>query len=255
MKVYYRISDKGNPKEKIPQADKISCLKNACNEFGSGNIYVIADNCLPITIEAIRKMGLDYEETTLGNSESFRYMATKVICDNKGDDSVYLLEDDYFHLPGSRMILEEGLLIADYVTLYDHPDKYVLAKDNGNPMNFADLKKTRIQITKSSHWMDVTSTTMTFACKVRTLMEDLPVWLRYTVTRNPKDFRAFVELTQNRICEAFLFLLRNKKRLAFVIMKNFLTKKKMRRVVSAIPAQATHAERKYLAPIVNWDRL
>ena len=47
-------------------------------------------------------------------------------------EGVYFVEDDYLHHPRSYEILIEGLeLGADYITLYDHPDKYF---DGGNPL-------------------------------------------------------------------------------------------------------------------------
>ena len=43
---------------------------------------------------------------------------------------LFLLEDDFLHKPGSKKLLLEGLLNYNgYITLYDHPDKY-LNKEN-----------------------------------------------------------------------------------------------------------------------------
>ncbi|MFT7028911.1 MAG: hypothetical protein ACJA2C_000290 [Marinoscillum sp.] len=40
MKVLYRISDKGRPKEKLANANKESCLQNAITQFGLDRIIV-----------------------------------------------------------------------------------------------------------------------------------------------------------------------------------------------------------------------
>jgi hypothetical protein len=129
--IYYRISDKGNPKDKLPWADKYFCLLNALQKFGNENFYIIADNCSSKTIDFIKSQQVLIEETSLGNSASFLYMIDKIIKNHNPDDYVYLLEDDYIHLPNSKRILLEGLEIADYVSLYDHPDKYCLESSGG----------------------------------------------------------------------------------------------------------------------------
>ncbi len=256
MKVFYRISDKGNPKEKIPSADKFGCLQNAIREFGKDEIYVIADNCSSKTLDHLEEIGIRFEVTTLGNSGSFVYVARLIVNTVQEDELVYLLEDDYIHLPGASKLLQEGLTLADYVTLYDHPDKYIAFNEHGNPFNFNRLHPTRLMVTKNSHWATINSTTMTFACRVKTLKEDLPIWEKYTESRNPKDFHAFVELSQNGIIDAFSFLFLQKKKLFFkLIMKNRLCGKKMRKIISSIPARATHAEVKWLAPVIDWDSI
>jgi hypothetical protein len=93
-------------------------------------------------------------------------MVESIIRDRSEDDSVYLLEDDYIHKPGSSLALSEGLLLADYVTLYDHPDKYRLAAESGNRFNHQKLHPTILYASPTSHWRETNSTTMTFACRV-----------------------------------------------------------------------------------------
>lgn len=252
MFIYYRISDKGNPKEKLPYADKESCLKNAVAEFGAENIHVIADNCHNETLSFIHSLGLSCEETSLGNSSSFMYMIKKIIAVRNDCDFVYLLEDDYIHLSGSLNVLEEGLAIADYVTLYDHPDKYHLYDDNGNPFNNRQIHPTRIYVTQSSHWRETDSTTMTFACRVKTLKEDYHIWEKYTVARNPDDYHGFMNLTKNNFSDMFSMLKRKRKQDFLILFKNWVMHKKTRRLISAIPARATHAEVAFLSPVIDW---
>ncbi len=253
MTVYYRISDKGNPKAKLPQAGKKECLQNAIAEFGADSIFVIADNCEPATIAFIKSCALPYEETALGNSASFIYMAEKIATTHKPDDIVYLLEDDYIHLAGSRQLLEEGLGLADYATLYDHPDKYKLEKDGGTPLNHRAIHRSRLYVTKGSHWRETDSTTMTFACKAGTLKADLTVWKRWTQGRNPDDFHGFMRLTNKSLTDALSFFFRRRKREFFIILINIIRNTPVRTVVSAIPARATHAELAWLAPVVDWE--
>jgi len=255
LTVYYRISDKGNPKAKLPHAGKEACLDNAIAGFGAENIRVIADNCDASTVAFIRNKGLPVEETSLGNSASFIYMAERIAAECADDDIVYLLEDDYLHLPGSAAVLLEGLALADYVTVYDHPDRYKLEADGGTPLNHKRIRPARIFVTQSTHWRETDSTTMTFACRAGTLKQDLPVWKKYTTKRNPDDFHGFMELTRNSLSDLLSFFFRRRKREFFILLKNFLSRKPLRTVISAVPAQATHAELAWLAPVVDWEHL
>jgi len=256
--VYYRISDKGRPKEKLPNGDRYSCLKNAVKEFGAENIYVIADNCGPETLDFIRsfaEQGLTFEETSLGNSGSFIYMVDKIIASHKPDDSVYLLEDDYLHLPGAKKVILEGLEIAEYVTLFDHPDKYKLDGNGGNPFNYKRPQKTRLYLTASTHWRECNSTTMTFSCKVKTLIDDYKIWKKYTKTFIPLDYYAFWEITQNNISDMFMFFFRLRKKYFLILLGNQFRGSKIKKLISALPAYATHTELLTIAPIVDWGKL
>ncbi len=250
--VYYRISDKGNPKEKLNYADKFYCMENAIKEFGKENFWVIADNCNPETIDYLKEHKIPYEETSLGNCGSFIFMVDKIIGSHKSDDCVYLLEDDYVHLDGSRVLINEALEIGDYVTLYDHPDKYIINHDGGNRFNHKRLKPVTLFVTQGSHWRTVDSTTMTFAVKVSTLKRDYPVWMKYMNGRIPDDFHAFMELTQNELKSALILLTMGRRREFLIVFKNWLLKRGQRTLLSAVPAHSTHAEIKWLSPVVDW---
>jgi len=257
--VYYRISDKGRPKEKLANGNRFLCLQNAVKEFGAENIHVIADNCGDETLGFIRsftEQGLTVEETSLGNSGSFMYMINSIIKKHEPNDFVYLLEDDYLHLPNSKNIILEGLEIANYVTLYDHPDKYIFAENGGNPFNYKKLQKTRLYLTKSSHWRECNSTPMTFSCKVQILKDDYNVWEKHT-TKNtiPSSFFTFTELTQNNFFDMFLLFFRFKRKLFLILLRNQFCRKKMRKLISALPACATHTETQFLSPIIDWIKI
>jgi hypothetical protein len=257
--VYYRISDKGNQKKKLPHADKFTCLLNAIKEFGAENLFVIADNCQQTTVDFLRKRQLDFVETSLGVQGVFMYMMEKILgCQKDPNDVIYFLEDDFLHLPGSKSILFEGLEISDYVTLYDHPDKYWYEADQGNFFNYKKLQKTRLYITKSVHWREINSTVMTFACRIKTLEDDYKIWRTYCVTKKRSDFLTFVRITQNfysKIVLCIILLISGRYNWFNIIIYNMLLfgNKGTKKLISSVPAYATHTELATIAPVRNWD--
>jgi len=234
LKVLYRISDGGNPKVKLPNADKKHCLENAISIFGKENFYVFADNCGKETIEMIAAFGIEAIEIKLGNALSWRHIVQFSI-DNFGpEEMVYLLEDDYLHKANSAAALKEALDFADYATLYDHPDKYISHSAVGtNPYIEKGAEHTRVWLTKSSHWKQTNSTTMTFAAKVSTLIEDREIWWEFTSKGFPNDFGAFQQLQGLGSWENKIF-------------------GKQRVLVSSIPGLSTHGESAWLSPFTNW---
>ena len=255
LHVIYRISDKGNPKTKIANAGKLDCLTNALQEFGAENFHVIADNCTNTTLEALKSAGLNFEVTANGNSGTCRYIFEKVIDRYAPEDFLYLLEDDYLHLPGSRQALLEGLEIADYVTLYDNPDMYHPDGTSMNPFVHDDMPKSSIYLTAHTHWRSTVSTTMTFAAQVKTLLEDREIWQKCCVGKMPLDFGAFVILTgQDNLDEAKRFAKIGRAELAQLVFENFLFERSKRLLISPMPSFATHAEKEYLAPLIDWTK-
>lgn len=235
MKILYRISDGGNIKNKLPNAGKMKCLENSLNAFGKENFYVFADNCLGETLTRILQLGIQPIEIKLGNAMSWRYVVEYAIQNFKPEEIVYLLEDDYFHLPKSAVAIEEALEFADYATLYDHPDKYISAAENGpNPYIENGSEPTRVWLTDSSHWKQTNSTTMTFAAKVKTLEEDKEIWWEFTSKGFPNDFGAFQRLQGIGNWENRIF-------------------GKQRILVSSIPGLSTHGETAWLTPLQDWS--
>lgn len=228
----YRISDGGYAKVKLKHATKIHCLKNYLKVFGNDGLVVFADKCKPETIEGLRVLGVKFVEITAGSSaRSWRLVARYALEKLSSADFVYFLEDDYLHRPNSKEVLAEGLEIGDYVTLYDHPDKYFSPKQGGNPLVREGGEETRVLLTKSTHWKLTNSTTMTFAARVSTLQADKLTWWWFTRGRHPHDFRIFKALTGSRLL------------------------RRRRRLLSPIPGYSTHVENAFLAPITDWTRV
>jgi hypothetical protein len=143
------------------------------------------------------------------------------VVNHEEDPIIYCLEDDYVHRDGWTTILREGFsktlltqsLKLDYVTLYDHRDKYTY------DIMYRNLQS-RIGISETVHWRTVPSTTNTWATRSQTFIEDCCVHISY----------------KNQDNEKFLFLGRQG-----------------RTIGSCIPGYSTHAHPEHLSPCVKWE--
>ena len=202
-RLYYRISDKSHTTPKLIGTNKEVCLKNFCRAFaeivfGSGSqppqegfvppVVIICDNCSQATLDMIRETGLPCVETQWGNAGSLIFALELALKQGDDDDVAYFCEDDYLHLASAPDLLREGLSRSDYITLYDHPDKYTKLYDGGEV-----CKVLRMPI---SHWRQTISTCMTFGARIKALREDIEIWQKYASSKIPKDHLIFTELRQ-----------------------------------------------------------
>ena len=228
MKVIYRISEGGYPKDKPEYITKINCLKNALTHFDENDFTLIADGVSEEFKSEIRSVyNGKIENVNIGHGAGTFNIALNGIEGLDINEIVYFLEDDYLHKEGSQKILESGFELGmDYVTLYDHPDKYLNPIEGGNPYCEGRAEFTRVYLGEYSHWKLTNSTTMTFAAKVKTLKEDEGILRQWTAGEHPHDFQMFGDL-----------------------------QKKGRRLVSSIPGYATHGETRWLTPLTNWEKI
>lgn len=134
---------------------------------------------------------------------------------------LYFLEDDYFHREGWVEILREGFTLkeADYLTLYDHRDKYF------HPA-YATLHS-KLFHTASCHWRTTPSTTNTFALRAKTLLRDLEIQRAFsTGVKISKDHDKFCKLAEQGST-----------------------------LISCIPAWSTHTEAEFSSPCIPWEAL
>ena len=186
LRLIYRISDASYAKPKLPGTDKATCFLNFCRVFCDRDVTILADRCSAETLAWLRGFGHDLRETNSGNAGSFA-TAMMVAADFAEDDIVYFVEDDYLHRDGAEPLLADGLRMAEYVTLYDHPDKYTKHYGNGE---VSQVRRTRL-----SHWRYTQSTCMTFATRVGTLLADWEVWAGHLAgVDHPPDHTIFTAL-------------------------------------------------------------
>jgi hypothetical protein len=143
---------------------------------------------------------------------------------NLSDDTiVYLLEDDYLHRPGWSEIMLEGFEINSYyLTLYDFD--FFIAKG----------WLCEIFTTPSSHWRAVPATTNTFACKYKTLIEDIEIQKEYSIY----GIREMDEYSYSRDYNKFWEL-----------------QKQERYLISPMPGWSTHCDENHISPIIDWKKV
>jgi hypothetical protein len=233
IKVIYRISDVGYNKVKPLYINNANCLQNAVRVFGKENFHVIADNVSVETKRIIRQSGdiedeqIDY--VSVGHGAGTFNLALDWALKQDKKTLVYFLENDYIHKPNSDKILLEGIgLGADYVSLYDHPDKYIPANRGGNKFVDEDGGEvTKIYLSESCHWKLANSTTMTFAGKVKSLKRDEQILRKWTnMGHYPRDFDMFLELRENGVS-----------------------------LMTPIPGYSTHGETAWLSPLTDWSKI
>jgi hypothetical protein len=229
MRIIYRISDGGYNKVKPDYITNEKCLANATKVLEGAIFHVIADNTSPETNDMIQKYitkdGVEYVSKGNG-AETFNLALDKALTYND-DEIIYFLENDYLHKPNSLKILKEAFeLGASFVSLYDHPDKYIGPEQGGNPYCEGGAEDTRVYKTDSVHWKITNSTTMTFAAKVSTLRENEDIFRKHTSGTHPNDFQMFLELRQlNEL------------------------------LITPIPGYSTHGETAWLSPFTQWEKI
>ena len=227
MKIIYRISDAGYNKVKPDYIGNEQCLKNATEVFEDADWSVIADNISAETDLMIQKYlprsAIFY--ASIGHGAGTFNLALDEALTYEDDEIVYFIENDYLHTLNAKDILEEAFVLNPaFVSLYDHPDKYLDPQKGGNPYCKGGAEDTRVYLTENSHWKITNSTTMTFAAKVKTLKEAEPILRKFTEGTHPNDFPMFLELRkQNRI------------------------------LITPIPGRATHGETAWLSPLQDWS--
>jgi hypothetical protein len=229
MKIIYRISDAGYNKVKPNYIDNEQCLKNAVKVFSEAEWNIIADNVSEETNDMIQKYKsrdhIDY--VSVGHGAGTFNLALDLALKYNDDDIVYFIENDYLHKPESQKIIEEGFKLgSSFVSLYDHPDKYLDPRSGGNPYCEGGAEDTRVYLTNSCHWKITNSTTMTFAAKVSTLKRVEPILRKWTNETHPNDFQMFLELRKH----------------------NEL-------LITSIPGYSTHGETAWLSPLTNWKTI
>ena len=229
MKVIYRISNTGYAKVKPEYINNETCLSNAINVFKNSDWSIIADNISNETSDMIQRyISRDHiNYVSIGHGAGTFNLALNEALTYDDEEIIYFIENDYLHKPQAEDIIQEGFeLGASFVSLYDHPDKYLEPNMGGNPYCDGGAEDTRVHLTNSCHWKITNSTTMTFAAKVSTLKRVEPILRKWTNSKHPSDYEMFLELRANSEL-----------------------------LITSIPGYSTHGETRWLAPLTDWSTI
>lgn len=231
IRVLYRISDNGYLKEKPDYITNRNCFQNFCSVFHLhlNELEVTADNVSRDTIEDLLRSihSSQISQVSIGHGAGTFNLTLNKALTYSDDDIIYFVEDDYLHRPNAPAALVEGLedIGSDFVTLYDHPDKYLDPSKGGNPLCHGGAEITKVYYRPSGWWKFTNSTTMTFAAKVKTLKKYENILRKFTSGTHPDDYGMFTELRTHGVS-----------------------------LVSPIPGYATHGESRWLAPHIHWEQ-
>ncbi len=139
---------------------------------------------------------------------------------NKKCDLIYILENDYLHSPDwIEKVVEiySSNVNFDYLSLYDHPDKY-----SNHPQFFESYSKlkSKLFVTKTSHWRTSPSTCGSYLVKRKIFFQDYFL-IKYLPDKYVSPIRA---LLRNRV------------------------------LLTPIPGLSTHCIEGLLSPTIDWEK-
>ena len=214
--VFFRTS-KVFGKSPIQCVDSRLTFCSLLESFALDEIVCIADNATEGQCNFFARKAHNFYRTSKCNSGSFRLAVE--LADLHPADIYYFVEDDHLHLPLQKSYLAAGLRFFDFVSLYDHPDKY-------ESHSYPSLQR-RVLVTSVSHFSSSPSTVMTFACKAETLRRARKIMLDPAYTgealKAPRDHEMFVALAEGGFT-----------------------------LGTALPGRSTHCESALLSPYVDW---
>jgi hypothetical protein len=252
MKIIYRISPEGAgyKKDKPDYVNNENCLKNFIKIFGKEDVLVLFDEdyCIKnydnkehFVQQSILDFDnlimwcdaelIDYKFIQAGSSAKSFNKALDIALTYSDGEIVYFVENDYIHKLDSDVVLknvfESNFCQNLFVSLYQHPDKFLHSSLGGNPfVNSDNSYSTLLYATSYCYWNVVDSTTMTFATKVETLKKFEHILREFTSGTYPQDANMFWKLNQNGCMLA-----------------------------TPLPTFATHGETKWLAKFENWKQI
>ncbi|MBI2143986.1 hypothetical protein HYU17_02440 [Candidatus Woesearchaeota archaeon] len=236
---------------------KLACLKsflNAANRLsGSGckkAFYFPNDSPIPEDrLSLMEKYGKIIDIGGRGNVESCRFIYE--LAKKQDTEFVYFSEDDYIYCENAFESMLDGLnsvKSADYITLYDHPDRYANIRTEG-------MKKAKVYTGSYNHWRTVSSATMTWGGRAKAFRKDWWKFRLFSLGVEKKDGPA-LKLLNAALSLGYLYPNWEQNAWHFIQgIKPFYLAFPKRKLIGSIPSLATHCHSEFMAPLVNWEKI
>lgn len=278
LAIAYRICPKISNESAMYHNNKLKlaefCLRSLVKSLGALNpkVYVLLDRCPPEfdalfsryfpekSLEFIRAPGI-------GNQKTFK-LQLKILLEQNHSEYVYFAEDDYFYLPGQFHFMLDFMhqrKDVDFVTPYDHLDYYAGAGWHDHPR--------QLTVSGGKHWVTVSSTCLTFLTKKSVLNETKEVFNTYSLG-GTSEGHCWLSLTKEKLGD---FAARDNGSLASTLInttmpdsysdtalmvanawrfcaKQILFGRKYK-LWSPLPTIATHMEKRFLSPVIDWQNV
>lgn len=262
-RIYPGMSKANSPPAFSGDKFKLSefCLRSFKSSLGSlrAKIFVLLDNC-PAEYQNLFESLFDQEDLEfiqlkgIGNEPTFE-MQIKLLLEQSYSDVVYFAEDDYLYMTGqfeSMVNFLNSSSDVDFISPYDHTDYYTTSlHDHPN----------KIRVAYGKHWRTTNSTCLTFMARRQALEEAMVTFM--TFLKGSSDASLWVSLTKSRVFDIkSIFQYRKSDPWLYDILKkawvyNWKQILFSRRftVWVPIPSIATHMEKDFLAPNIDWIRM
>jgi hypothetical protein len=188
-------------------------------DFDIAEYTIVYDNFFGSRKETFLRDEKNVIEISAGNeAESFLCLIDIIKNSELHNDTIiYLLEDDYIHIPDWCGLLVEGFYLpVHYLSLYNHPELYTFRN------------QTEVFKANKFFWRTMLFTTNTFICRKRTFLEDIEVHIQ--TSTNVGEYKCTSDYS-----------------------KWSLLGNKGRKLVCPIPGAATHCIKDKLGYLIDWE--
>lgn len=267
LAVAYRIYPRVSKIPAIYPQDKFAlaelCLRSFRASLGDLRVklFVLLDQC-PAQYESLFLKCFNPGDLELfrlngvGNQKTFQRQLDLLLNQNDAD-IVYFAEDDYFYRKN-----EFGFMLdflgqnpdADFISPYDHPDYYSL------PLH---PRTQEIRVDSHRHWRTTSSTCLTFLTTKKTLAKTRNIFSTYA--SGNADVSLWLSLTKQCVKNPAMMsrLFRSRRLDRYWHLARLSWDRSWQQIIFGpryhlwvpIPSIATHIEKAFLAPTVDWQTL